>query len=135
MADMDIRTIVLIAVVIIFIVIILLMALRIMFKVRKGSSAKKSRKTKVLKAVTPDTDSEMDSIFNSPQNITNNGVGKFIQDDYAELGLGAESSRNNFVIYDKIRFDKLDTIGRFNYLSSLEPVYINPYTGTIISTD
>jgi prepilin-type N-terminal cleavage/methylation domain-containing protein len=77
----------------------------------------------------------MDSIFNSPQNITIHGVGKFIQDDYAELGLGAESSRNSFVIYDKVRFDKLDPIERFNYLSSLEPVYINPYTGTIISTD
>lgn len=77
----------------------------------------------------------MDSIFNSPQNITNYGAGKFIQDDYAELGLGAESSRNSFVIYDKIRFDKLDAIERFNYLSSLQPVYINPYTGTIISTN
>jgi prepilin-type N-terminal cleavage/methylation domain-containing protein len=77
----------------------------------------------------------MDSIFNSPQNITIHGVGKFIQDDYAELGLGAESSRNSFVIYDKVRFDKLEAIERFNYLSSLEPVYINPYTGTIISTD
>jgi prepilin-type N-terminal cleavage/methylation domain-containing protein len=77
----------------------------------------------------------MDSVFNSPKNIANYGVGKFIQDDYAELGLGAESSRNSFVIYDKIRFDKLDAIERFNYLSSLEPVYINPYTGTIISTD
>jgi len=77
----------------------------------------------------------MDSIFNSPGNITTHAVGKFIQDDYAELGLGAESSRNSFVIYDKIRFDKLDAIERFNYLSSLEPVYINPYTGTIISTD
>jgi len=77
----------------------------------------------------------MDSIFNSPQNITTYGVGKFIQDDYAELGLGAESSRNGFVIYDKIRFDKLNAIERFNYLSSLEMVYINPYTGTIISTD
>lgn len=77
----------------------------------------------------------MDSIFNSPLNITTYGVGKFIQDDYAELGLGTESSRNNFVIYDKIRFNKLDAIERFNYLSSLEPVYINPYTGTIISTD
>jgi len=76
-----------------------------------------------------------DSIFNSPQNITTYGVGKFIQDDYAELGLGAESSRNGFVIYDKIRFDKLNAIERFNYLSRLEPVYINPYTGTIISTD
>ena len=77
----------------------------------------------------------MDSIFNSPDNIANHGVGMFIQDDYAELGLGAESSRNRFVIYDKIRFDKLDAENRFNYLSSLELVYINPYTGMIISTD
>jgi len=76
-----------------------------------------------------------DSIFNSPQNITTYGVGKFIQDDYAELGLGAESSRNGFIIYDKIRFNKLNAIERFNYLSSLELVNINPYTGTIISTD
>jgi hypothetical protein len=77
----------------------------------------------------------MDGIFNSPDNITNYGVGMFIQDDYAELGLGAESSRNRFVIYDKTQFDKLNAAGRFNYLSSLELVYINRYTGTIISAD
>jgi len=77
----------------------------------------------------------MDGIFNSAENITNYGVGIFVQDDYAELGLGAESSRNRFVIYDKILFDKLDAGKRFNYLSSLELIYINPYTGTIISTD
>lgn len=77
----------------------------------------------------------MDGIFNSPDNITNYGVGMFIQDDYAELGLGAELGRNRFVIYDKIRLDKLDAGKRFDYLSSLEPIYINPYTGTIISTD
>jgi hypothetical protein len=77
----------------------------------------------------------MDGIFNSPDNITNYGVGMFIQDDYAELGLGAESGRNRFVIYDKIRFDKLNATERFNYLSSLELIYINPYTGTIISAD
>jgi len=76
-----------------------------------------------------------DSIFNSPDNITNYRVGMFIQDDYAELGLGAESSRNRFVIYDKIQLDKLDAMRRFDYLSKLELVYINPYTGTIISTD
>ncbi len=79
----------------------------------------------------------MDGIFNSPDNITNTNyvVGMFIQDDYAELGLGAESSRNRFVIYDKIQFNKLDAGKRFDYLSSLELIYINPYTGTIISTD
>ena len=77
----------------------------------------------------------MDGIFNSSDNITNYGVGMFIQDDYAELGLGAELGRNKFVIYDKIRFDKLNATERFNYLSSLELIYINPYTGTIISAD
>ncbi len=76
-----------------------------------------------------------DAIFNSPDNITNYGVGMFVQDDYAELGLGAELGRNRFIIYDKIRFDKLAPIGRFNYLNSLELNYINPYTGTIISTN
>ena len=77
----------------------------------------------------------MDGIFNSPDNITNYGMGIFIQDDYAELGLGAELGRNRFVIYDKIRFDKLDPMERLNYLTNLELIYINPYTGTIISAD
>ncbi len=76
-----------------------------------------------------------DDIFNSPENITNYGVGMFVQDDYAQMGLGAESSRSSFVICDKIIFDKLDARGRFNYLHSLELVYLNPYTGTIISSD
>jgi hypothetical protein len=77
----------------------------------------------------------MDDIFNSERNIRNYNVGLFIQDDYAEFGLGAESSRNRFIIYDKTQFDKLDARGRFNYLNSLEVIYINPYTGTIITPD
>ena len=75
----------------------------------------------------------MDDIFNSPINIIDNKTGMFIQDDYAELGLGAESSRNSFIIYDKSQFNKLNANGRFNYLISLKPIYINPYTGTVIS--
>jgi len=75
----------------------------------------------------------MDDIFNSEYNIKNYGVGLFVQDDYAELGLGAESSRNSFTIYDKNQFNKLNASGRFSYLNSLKPIYINPYTGTIIS--
>ena len=74
----------------------------------------------------------MDDIFNSPENIQNLGIGKFIQDDYAQIGLGAEMSRNRIIIYDGNQFDKLDAQGRFNYLNSIEPIYINPYTGTII---
>lgn len=77
----------------------------------------------------------MDDIFNSPENILNSGVGMFVQDDYAELGLGAEPSRNRFVIYDGTQFDKLGAQGRFDYLSRLEAVYINAYTGTMISPD
>ena len=77
----------------------------------------------------------MDGIFNSVENITNFGVGTFVQDDYAELGLGAESSRNRFVIYDKMRFDKSNAMERFYYLSRLELIYINPYTGRIISSN
>ena len=81
-----------------------------------------------------------DDVFNSPQNISaqntaDRGIGRFVQDDYAELGLGAEPSRNRFVICDKTQFDELNAIERFNYLSSLEPVHINPYTGTIVSPD
>lgn len=77
----------------------------------------------------------LDDVFNSPQNIANAGVGMFVQDDYAELGLGAEVSRNRFVIYDRTEFDKLNTQGRFDYLNRLQPVYINPYTGTMVSPD
>jgi len=73
-----------------------------------------------------------DDIFNSPENIVNLDIGMFVQDDYAHLGLGAESGRNRIIIYDGIEFDKLDAQGRYEYLTSLEPVYINPYTGTII---
>jgi prepilin-type N-terminal cleavage/methylation domain-containing protein len=82
----------------------------------------------------------IDDVFNSPENIypqnpADRGVGRFVQDDYAELGLGAEPSRNRFVICDRTQFDELNAIGRFNYLSRLEPVNINPYTGTIVSPD
>ena len=75
----------------------------------------------------------MDDVFNSAYNINKYGLGMFIQDDYLSLGLGKESSRNNFIIYDKSQFNKLNAGGRFSYLSGLKPIYINPYTGTIIS--
>ncbi|MEA3226514.1 MAG: prepilin-type N-terminal cleavage/methylation domain-containing protein [Planctomycetota bacterium] len=76
-----------------------------------------------------------DDVLNSPTNIANFGVGKFIQDDYAELGLGAEPSRNRFVICDMTQFDELNALGRLEYLNRLELIHINPYTGTIISPD
>lgn len=46
-----------------------------------------------------------------------------------------EASQSSFVIYDKTQFDKLAPGERFNYLRTLEVVYINPYTGTIILHD
>lgn len=76
-----------------------------------------------------------DDVFNSVQNIANANMGRFIQDDFAELGLGAEPSRDTFVICDMTQLDKLDAAGRFKYLKSLEQIQINPYTGTIISLD
>lgn len=77
----------------------------------------------------------MDDVFNSPVNIETNNTGMFVQDDYAHLGLGGESSRNRFVIYDKIEFDKMNGNTRYSYLYSLDVIYINPYTGTIVSAD
>jgi hypothetical protein len=74
----------------------------------------------------------MDDIFNSPENITNFNTGMFIQDDYAELGFGVESSRNRFVIYDRNLFEKMNRAERFGYMNGLEVIYINPYTGTMI---
>lgn len=77
----------------------------------------------------------LDDMLNSPQNIANFDIGKFVQDDYAELGLGAEPSRNRLVICDMTKFDELNATERFNYLSNLDMVLINHYTGTIISPD
>jgi len=74
-----------------------------------------------------------DDIFNSLVNIQNYEVGMFVQDDYADYGLGAETSRSGFVIYDKKRFEELDVQERFNYLNNMEVIYVNPYTGTIIN--
>ena len=76
----------------------------------------------------------MDDVFNSPVNIGSRSidVGMFIQDDYAERGLGAELSRYGFVVCDKLTFRNLDALGRFDYLSSREFKYLNPHTGTII---
>jgi prepilin-type N-terminal cleavage/methylation domain-containing protein len=81
-----------------------------------------------------DTDDSSDDVFNSPVNIAVHGVGMFIQDDYADLGLGAEYSRRFFVIYNKEDFDQMGTAQKRNgYINSLDPALINPYTGKIVS--
>jgi len=80
-----------------------------------------------------------DDIFNSQENVVNHNVGMFIQDDYEALGLAKEVSRNSFIIYDRNNFKQAYTKGRAwsDYLVKLtsEQTYINPYTGTIISSD
>ena len=76
----------------------------------------------------------MDDIFNSPENITNFNTGMFVQDDYPSLGLVQEPSRRSFVIYDSLDFKRAYEKGQAysDYLRNLVPIYINPYTGTMI---
>jgi hypothetical protein len=47
-----------------------------------------------------------------------------------------EWSRNSFVIYDRKEFKQAYKNGLgYNYLMSLVPIYVSPYTGTLISAD
>ena len=83
-------------------------------------------------------DSSEDDVFNTLTKITDpiNPAGMFIQDDDTSLGLGQESSRRSFVIYDRAQFEKVNPNSRWSdYLRHLDIIYINPYTGTIISAD
>jgi prepilin-type N-terminal cleavage/methylation domain-containing protein len=82
----------------------------------------------------PEGNQSLDNVFNGHENVRDNEQGMFIQDDYANLGLGAELSRNNFIIYDKRDLDSVNTDSRWtDYLQSLEVLYISPYTGRIIN--
>ena len=77
--------------------------------------------------------SSKDDIFNTQSNVQN-GIGMFYQDDYPSDGFDKESSRNSFRIYDKTVFDKVNPLTRYtDYLRTLDVIYINPYTGTIIN--
>jgi len=79
-----------------------------------------------------------DDIFNSPENIVNYNIGMFIQDDYANLGLGKEASRNRFIIYERQKFRRAFKKGRAwsDYLIALAPkaLYVNAYTGALLSS-
>ncbi len=71
-----------------------------------------------------------DDIFNK-EAIVLAGKAMFKQDnDY-------EQSRNSFVIYDKEKFGQAygQGVAYSGYLAQLKTLYINPYTGTIISAD
>lgn len=70
-----------------------------------------------------------DDIFNVKDNVKK-GIGMFVQDSDSDT----ESSRNSFRIYDRDIFGKIDENNRCtDYLDSVEKIYINPYTGTMIS--
>ncbi|MHC4759355.1 MAG: hypothetical protein ACYTE8_11930 [Planctomycetota bacterium] len=83
-----------------------------------------------------------DDIFNTVRRVTREYIpasGMFVQDDYENRGLGLEPSRRSFLIYEK---DKLQDAYQKNaayseYLGELEysdEVFINPYTGTMITS-
>ena len=93
----------------------------------------------------PDTaaragDVSSDDVFNKKAQV-DAGMAMFYQDDaaYLPMGLGPEYSRNRFVIYDRDKFARAYKAGKAwsDYLAALatETIYLNPYTGTIISKD
>ncbi len=80
-----------------------------------------------------------DDVFNTATNVKN-GIGMFYYDDYFApndpyLNLGPEPSRRQFYIYEQDKFKRAYEQGTpySGYLIQLKPVYINSYTGTIIS--
>ena len=98
----------------------------------------------------PDTNTNTaisdDDVFNKKAQVDAE-TGMFYQDDYfgagqspyPDLGLGPEQSRSNFIIYDKNEFMRAykRQSAWSDYLVKLahQVIYINPYTGTIISPD
>ena len=73
-----------------------------------------------------------DMVFNTRNNVVNKQIGMFVQDNYPGDGLGDEISRNSFVIYEKNKFNNMNDGQRHDYLMSLKPIQINPYSGSII---
>ena len=86
---------------------------------------------------TPDNpDDSRDDTFNSIINIRDNDTGMFLQDQYADMGLGQEYSRRSFVIYDRRDFRNVPSDSRYtDFIEHLEDkfmIYINPYTGLMM---
>ena len=93
-----------------------------------------------------DADESWDEVFNSVENIIPSAaddrdtVGKFIQDDYPDLGLDEEASRTRFAIYERQRLKSTfaQETAWSDYLEELAEtaqVHVSPYTGTLISSD
>ncbi|MBW8014863.1 MAG: prepilin-type N-terminal cleavage/methylation domain-containing protein [Planctomycetes bacterium] len=76
-----------------------------------------------------------DNVFNTQAEV-DLGNAMFYIDSYPGIGLGEEISRNRFIIVDKNEFGAVPATERYSrYLQHkvLETVYINPYTGELIS--
>jgi type II secretory pathway pseudopilin PulG len=84
-------------------------------------------------------DSSNDDVFNTALNVETNKIAMFHQDDYPAMGLGQEYSRLSFIIYDAKKFkqayERRQAYSGYLYTLIPEAIYINPYTGTIISSD
>jgi type II secretory pathway pseudopilin PulG len=97
---------------------------------------------------TPSDGPSVDDIFNiqaavDAAALANPPKRMFYQDDYANLGLGREPSRNRFVIYDKKKFAAVPASQRWTkYFKPLEQTpsdpeslpweYVNPNTGELM---
>ena len=79
-----------------------------------------------------------DDIFNTAFNVETARIAMFYQDDMCTVepcAYGPEPSRSSFIIYEtKILKQTNQNLRWTNYLQRVaqKPIYINPYTGTII---
>jgi hypothetical protein len=80
----------------------------------------------------PIVDNSYDDVFNTQTWIADRAM--FLQDDYANMGLWEEYSRNSFYIYETKKFKQAYKSGvpYSGYLNQLKAVYVNPYMGTIV---
>ena len=85
-------------------------------------------------------DFSADDVFNTLYNVETSRIAMFYQDDYwiapYAYGFGPEPSRNSFYIYESKILNQANPNRRWtDYLQRLsqQPVYINPYTGTIVN--
>jgi Tfp pilus assembly protein PilE len=93
----------------------------------------------VIHTVTVVKRAAADDVFNTQTRVENPPHPSRFYEDGLVPGLQSESSRNTFVIYDAGRFEKLyGSGGPFtDYMTELvnRRIFINPYVGTMISTD
>ena len=80
-------------------------------------------------------DQSTDDIFNTVANIAA-GVARFVQDNYTNLGLGEESSRNCFYVVQRSAFEAIDPTKRWSRFLQYETVrYVNPFSGEIVNQE